>query len=421
MDDEKYIASDFISDFRSHASGIENLNIILPSIVKRQFFNSRIEMKGRRGQDYWKSKSWLRLHRKLGGILYISGSLSRRSSNKKEHFVFKLAATIGYNDLNKELTPIMINELQQNFPQQTLIDREFEFELFEAFSSKFATFSEYLIGWSHLISGSLLVAYRMHKDILNNNKQSFFSKGYLKDLRIIIRMEALAILKDCKKYPKAYIADCSDLLLSLFPEDTNTLIGISRSLIMTSSESDFDNSVTRALQLTSKAKMNKENRATLHANKAYLLLLKAKYSQAEDEYEIFFRKPAREVAEQIVQYCNEQIADGTDRERPTAHYVKVLMLSKIKADTEELYDAYEEAFKHIPESHYYHQKLKSMAITLKDSKTTKKKRRARQKQQKWFFFRRCSVCIRKDGLSSPEQEQAPNERACFHELSQKVV
>lgn len=366
IDDDKYIVDDFVSDFQSHATGIKNLYIIVPHFIKRRFFVRRIKRYKKHGKDFWKSKTWQRLHKKLGGIIYITGTLSRRNTNKKEHYVFTLSATVGYNNLNSHLTPIMVKEMCLNFPTQIILDKEFEFEQFHAFSNNFATFAEYLIGWSHLVSGKLALALEMHRDIFENKKQSFKNRGYLENLNQIIRYEGKSILGDCKKFPKKYIADCSEMLLSLFPNDEEILFSVSRSLVMNSSPIDFDENVARAMQLLKQVRINKINRATLHANKAYLLLLQEKYSQAEEEYRLLFKKPSSNVYENVISYCNEQIANGTEKEKATAYYVRVLILQKSKPRSKEFADAYEAAHSYIPGEHYYYKKLVEIAAKRKE-------------------------------------------------------
>ena len=83
---------------------------------------------------------------------------------QKEHFIFTLSAVISYNNFNEQLTPVLQKELQANFKSPILIDKSFEFEQFKVFSSRFATFAQYVLGFAHLVGGNIPEAYKMHLD-----------------------------------------------------------------------------------------------------------------------------------------------------------------------------------------------------------------------------------------------------------------
>ena len=364
LDDDKYISKDFTQGFQRYISTIYNnsFHVITPGISKRVLFNKRIAHLQKKGKDYWESKSWKKKHRKLKGAIYVSGELLKRNANKKEHFIFRLSVTIGYNDINPHLTPTMRAEMQLNLPRDILIDKEVEVEQFDVFSNKFATFTEYLVGWAHLVSGDPVYAFNLHRDIYLNNKQSFLNNGYLKDIKKVIRFEGIMILSNCKIYQAQYIIDCSKMLLELFPNDCEIVVSVSRSIIMTSNEDNFYYNVKKAIDVMRNARMNKDTRATVYANRAYLYLLSGKYDQAENEYNCFFKKPSIDVAKRIIEYCDEQIQTGTPLEKPTAYYVRALINCRIKAFQNYALDSYNEAINNIPENHYYHKKLLEMNI-----------------------------------------------------------
>ena len=370
--DDKYITSDFVESFERYAKkSIDNVNIIVPNILKREGFNRRVKRAQRHHKSFWKGKSWKRLHKKLRGVLYLSGTLSRRSSGGKEKYVFCLSATIGYNDLNKNIVPMMLYELAMNFPERILINKEFELEEFDSMSDRFATLSEYLIGWAHLVSGDCMRAYNMHFDIYSNNKQSFFKRGALNDLSKLLHSEIAIVLRDCKKYPIEFVLKCVESTDVICPNTDTSTLQVARFLIMTSTDDTFDSNLTRAKLLTSKARINSQNRQVVHADRAYLSLLKGDYSKAESEYRALFKKPNVHLLEGIVDYCDEQIKDGCNKERPTAYYVKVLMLQHLSDKDVELKKSVECAKKKIPiEFAYYHNKLNGIII---EEKTDKKK------------------------------------------------
>lgn len=375
--DDKYITSDFVENFGRHANGsIEGLNIFVAATLKRETFNRIISKYPKKHENYWESRRWKRLHKRLKGSLYISGTLKRRSSNGKENFVFNLSATIGYNNVNQDITPLMIDELKKNFPQTILINKEFELEEFEAMSDRFATFSEYLIGWAHLVSGNVGLAYKMHLDIFANNKQSFFKRGALKNLSQLLHLEIDSILKDCKLFPLPFVSSCAETAQRLFPDSDSATTMIARFLIMTSSDETFDINLSRAQALLNKARINGNNRATIHANRGYLALLKGNYFRAETEYNTLFKNRNERLIDDVVAYCDSQIKDGCSKERPTAYYVKALMLSQTNNKDLRFSKAIESAIKNIPEGNeYYHIKLNEMsAHSLYEGKRKKKKR-----------------------------------------------
>lgn len=313
-------------------------------------------------ERYWDSKRWNRLHKKLKGSLYISGTLKRRLSGGKEKFVFNLTATIGYNDVNKMITPMMINELQKTFPQRVLINKEFELEEFETMSGRFATFSEYLLGWSHLVGGNIQLAYAMHADIYNNKKQSFYGHVALKDLMQVLHFEIDIILRECKKHPKELVLECIRTAEQLFPNSDTATLMAARAIIMTcTDETIFDSISSRAQMLVGKARMTDLNRDAVRVNRAYISLLKGNYSKAETQYQKFFDKANEHIIGNVIEYCDEQIKDGCRKEQPTAYYVKALMVAHSKRDRQYKKNTIELAIRNISiDFDYYHSKLKEM-------------------------------------------------------------
>ncbi len=364
QEDDKYITGDFLECFERYAKGsIENLNIIVPAIVKREAFNQAVIHCKHKNLNYWETDRWNKLHKTLKGVLYISGILKRRFSNGKETYVFNLNATIGYNDFNKTLTPLLKEELRKNFPNQILINKEFELEEFDTMSSRFATFSEYLIGWAHLVSGNIGLAYKMHYDIFTNKKQSFFTKGALKNMSVLIKSELDSIIQECKKYSYDFVSTCVKTVEHLYPNNDISTMLTARFLIMTSTDDAFDANLARAQYLLNRVRINANNRNIVHANRAYAHFLKGNYSKAESEYKTFFRKNDQQIIESVITYCDGQIKDCCLRERPTAFYVKALMLQHSKAPSNDTEKAIKQAKKSIPiENEYYHNKLDEMIL-----------------------------------------------------------
>ena len=357
--DDKYITRDFVECFERHAkNSIENLNVVVPAVLKRESFNRTIQRYQRKRIDYWTSKRWKKRHKKLQGVLYISGTLMRRSSHGKEQYVFTLSATIGFSNVNKNIVPMMMDELKENFPQRILINREFELEEFEGMSERFATFAEYLIGWAHLVSGHLKPAFEMHFDIYSNNKQSFFKRGALHDLTKLLQFEIDSVLKYCKMLPLEFVSTCINATKQICPNtDTATLL-VARSLMMTSTDNTFDSNLAQAQSLVSQARVNSQNRDIVHADRAYILLLKGDYLKAESEYRALFKKPNVKLFEDIIDYCNGQILAGCTKERPTAIYVKAVMLHHLEGKEKDLMKTIKQGEKLIPQDHeYYHKKL----------------------------------------------------------------
>ena len=376
QEDDKYITSDFLECFERYSRGsIENLNIIVPGIVKRGTFNQEVIRCKHKNLNYWKTNRWNKLHKTLRGSLYISGTLKRRFTNGKETYVFNLNATIGYNDFNKSMTPLLKDELQKNFPHQILINKEFELEEFDAVSSRFATFSEYLIGWAHLVSGKIGLAYKMHYDIYTNNKQSFFTKGALKNMLQLIKLELDSIIRDCKMYSYEFVSTCVTTAERLYPNNDISTMLTARFLIMTSTDDTFDANLTRAQYLLNRVRINTNNRNNVHANRAYVHLLKGNYAKAESEYKTFFRSNDLKTIESVITYCDGQIKDSCLSERPTAFYVKALMLQHSKATTNDIEKAIKQAKKSIPvENEYYHNKLDEMSLRSQRAKSRIKSR-----------------------------------------------
>ena len=146
--------------------------------------------------------------------------------------------------------------------------------------------------------------------------------------------------------------------------------------MITSSQDNVQENVQKAISIINKAKINKENREVLYANRAYLYLLINKYDKAEEEYAKLFKKPLKtEVAESIIDYCDNQILSGTEFEKPTAHYVKILFQSKIKLRAEILKESFNKAWPAIQENEYYKEKLLNLHIENVDSNKKRKRKK----------------------------------------------
>lgn len=325
--DDKYITDDFVDGLKRHTHGsVGNFQIIVLPIIKREVFNRTISRYQQKHKDFWKSKRWKKQHKRMKGSLYISGTLKKRQLKGKENYVFTLSATVGYNNVNKDITPMMIDELQKNFPPRILIDKEVELEGFEAMSDNLATFSEYVIGWANLVSGRIELAFRMHNDIYSNNKQSFLKRGALNKLPELLRFEIDNIFNNCKIHPMELITNCIQLAEQLFPGSDTATISTARALLMKcTNDSEFESIVSQAQRCINMARINKSNRDIVHADRAYIFLLKNDYLRAEDEYNSFFKRAKEKTIDSIIEYCNIQIKDGCSKERPTAYYVRALM------------------------------------------------------------------------------------------------
>ena len=370
FEDDKYITGDFIENFKHHIAGsIENLNIVVPSRIKRDTFNQTIESYTHRNKNFWESKQWGNLHKRMKGVLYISGILKRRTAEGKEKYVFCLSSTIGYNDVNKAITPLMKKELQMNFPQRIIINKEFELEGFDDASNRFATYSEYVIGWAHLVSGYVGEAYKMHFDIFSNNKQSFFQRGGLKNLKSLIEFELNTIISDCKLHPKDFVCDCVKTTEKLFSDSDSSILSLARYWVMSSTDYTFDDNLLRAERRLKRIKLNNRNRSATLGSRAYICLLKGDYSNAESNYRLFFKNADPALIDGIIRYCDSQTKSGCLKEKPTAFYVKALMLRHTQTKGSELKRAIGQARKNIPDTYiYYHGRLAEMS----DNENSKK-------------------------------------------------
>ncbi len=373
-EDDKYITSDFIESFESHlADSVENLNIIVPARIKRDTFNHTIENYKRRNSNFWESKRWKSIHKRSKGVLYISGILKRRTSEGKEKYVFCLSSTIGFNDINKSITPLMKEELQKNFPQHISINKEFELEGFNDVSNRFATYSEYVIGWAHLVSGHVGEAYKMHFDIFSNNKQSFFKKGRLRNLKSLIEFELNAIISNCKLHPADFVCDCVTTTEKLFPDSDSSILSLARYWVMSSTDDSFDDNILRAERQLKKIKLNNRNCSATLGSRAYICLLKGDYPNAESNYRSFFKNADPALIDGIIKYCDSQTKSGCSKERPTAFYVKALMLRHAQAKGSDLKRAIGQARKNIPNTNsYYHGNLAEMSSNEQTKKNSGK-------------------------------------------------
>ena len=114
----------------------------------------------------------------------------------------------------------------------------------------------------------------MHLDIFINKKQSFFKRGKLNDINQLLYIELESIFREYQKYTPDFISTCVNEAEQLFPDKDISTLTIARYLIMTSTDDLFDSNLSHAISLTNKARINSTNRDTIHANRAYLYLLK---------------------------------------------------------------------------------------------------------------------------------------------------
>lgn len=360
---EKYI-NDFIDPFKKYASsGIKKVNVILPSLIKRDAFSFLVKCYETKNKRFWESKLWKLYHKRLRGALYIYGTLKTRTTKGRAIFAISITPTIGYMDINKELISFFVEDASKQIPSLIPIDREYEIEGFNDFSRKTASISEYLLAWAHLISGNIGIAFDMHYDLAINNKPSFDQNRLITATKDILCCEIKALEHNCKVINADQLIERLRRFALVFPDSDFATVSTAKWIVKKAkSREELLINAKEAYIYLSKVKINSHNRSVIHANRAYICLLLGRYKEAEKEYMEASKKIPDTVVDEIIQYCDEAILSvDREHEKATAYYVSALIQQLGKKDPMAVKAAYNKAlifFNNRLEYEYYISKSK---------------------------------------------------------------
>lgn len=373
FNNDKYIVHDFADSFRSYAStGIERINVVVPPLHKRYAITNKINCYKTFGKSFWDSKFASKFNIRLHGAVYIFGTLRERYSCGNKKFKFDIHVMVGYHNFNKKLMPTFLDKLKEEIPNNILISREYEVEEFDEKSREFAESAEYLVGWSHLLSGNIFEAFNLHYDIAHNKKTGFNSRKMIADIRSVLDLEMMGIASITESSKKAEVLECCKKYLLLYPTDTTALMCAAICTIECWDCVDMlPMCLLQAESYLLKVRVNSNNRALFHMNIAYIKLLMGKYNEAESEYNIGFKRTTRDICQKIIRYCDGVINSGMKPfEEPTAYYVKALVIDRGLKIASIAQEAYNEVLKYVPdENTYYRKKAEQRINDLKKKKS----------------------------------------------------
>lgn len=359
---DKYIVHDFADSFSSYVnSGIDSINVVVPPLHKRYAIANMINCYKASGKSFWNSKFASAFNNRLHGAVYIFGTLRERYSCGKKKYKFEILVLVGYHDFNKELMPTFLEKIKGEIPNNILISEEYEIEEFDKISREFAESAEYLVGWSHLLSGNIFEAFKLHYDIAYNKKQGLNSRKRSADIESVLDLEMRGLSSITNSAIKPKLLECCKKHLELYPTNEAALVCAAKCTIECCTCVDLlPACLLQAESYLMKVRVNSNNRTILHMNTAYIKLLMGKYDEAETAYNNGFKRITNDTCQEIIRYCDDVINSKMKPfEEPTAYYVKALIIDRGLKTLSIALEAYNEVLKYVPREYtYYHEKTR---------------------------------------------------------------
>ena len=223
--------------------------------------------------------------------------------------------------------PTFLEKIKGEIPNNILISEEYEIEEFDKISREFAESAEYLVGWSHLLSGNIFEAFKLHYDIAYNKKQGLNSRKRSADIESVLDLEMRGLSSITNSAIKPKLLECCKKHLELYPTNEAALVCAAKCTIECCTCVD---------------------------------LLPACLLQAETAYNNGFKRITNDTCQEIIRYCDDVINSKMKPfEEPTAYYVKALIIDRGLKTLSIALEAYNEVLKYVPREYtYYHEKTR---------------------------------------------------------------
>ncbi len=344
---DKFVHSDIQSDMqRRFTSDSVKCTIEVPNILKRYQIMRQIENHSKRGEDYFQSSLWKKLHKRIKGNFYIFGKLKERNSRGVNNLAFSgIQMVVAHSDkVNTEHISELQKALNEYCISNVLIERSYEYELLTYLSTAYANIIEFLLGIAFLISGYPLQAYALHMKIVSDSKSGIRNEQLSKDAKKYLRSELLGIvhiLLTNERINEA-IAVIGDYESKCCEDDRSRNLYAKALIMRCENQEQYQRFVPEAIEALANVAADEESRPVLLHNRAYLFLLSSRFSEAEKALKAAHKYSSGDIYANILEYCDWVLTKETKvYERGVALLTRARALKRISKNSDEIIKAFE--------------------------------------------------------------------------------
>jgi len=283
---------------------------------KNELLKQNCELKGKLEKEKeFKDFRWL--CKKIGGHFYIWGSMIERKDIENTYFL-NLSALVKHKPIDINVSNEVAKEFKKIFPREISFYEKMEVQSFK-FASDFIHMAvRYIVGIAALISGDIIVAYQLHKDLSKEIDKIKPLPPPLKDVREKLdQIISIELLQKARLYYfiKRDYKETKKLLMEaerFNPNDYSLLI--MDSIFYFTIERD----PVRAIKYLKRAKKVSFNDFTWLYNKAFLHMYLGKYEKGYKDYRKLAKINHYFGEESIVDQCiefNNKIYNDEGREQ----------------------------------------------------------------------------------------------------------
>lgn len=255
------------------------------------------------------NKGWNRIKEKLNGRFFIYGDIKERIDEHNKYFL-KLQAAV----LHAPLPPDIQQHLRADFDSVWFSKIDFyeklEFKGFEVSAELAFIASTYITGLAALFSRDPFIAFKLHKDLLDEFSKF---KPLPPNLQKIKDKLPLLLSDECHFIARWYYENKGDLINSAkFLKDSLTYFEYNYGALLLKSIIEFldERNPVKALNTLKMAKQHSNNDGTWRYNEAFLLMYLEKFDEAIKLYNAIEKKTFKEehtILAQVFMFNNSQI------------------------------------------------------------------------------------------------------------------
>ncbi len=142
---------------------------------------------------------WQKYHYKSKAKLIIAGYADTRSHLNQDCYYLKLEESVSHSPIGKNISQVLVNEMINSFPRETLIPLNDEFFGFKLVSNLFGIASKYILGIACIYSSNFELALNYHLSLLaykyDENTNIPNIKKLLQNTKSFVSQEAVILAR----------------------------------------------------------------------------------------------------------------------------------------------------------------------------------------------------------------------------------
>ncbi len=371
---DSYVCSDIQNDMtvRLESDSIKCI-IEVPNIMKRYQMKQLVKAYKKRGEDFFESKRWMRLHKRMKGSFYIVGDLKGRKSNGNDNLVFhNLQMLVAYSsNIKEEHKAELVKAIREHNASGILINRNYEYEQLAFMSATYVGVIEFLLGIVFLVSGFPLDAFKIHSRLVANKRISFRNELLLSDAKKYLKKElaSIVIALSLNERFREAIDIISSYEKNHSPDDYSRIL-LARTLVMQcNTKEEYCSAIPKAMDVLSRLEVEENLRSTLLQNRAYLYFLTGNITEAEKALRAANKYDHGDLYTSAIEYCDWVLTkDSKEFEKGVALYTRAYALNKISNNLKNKREAFSDVIEYYNDSENYFSKKAQCEIEAIDEK-----------------------------------------------------